>query len=65
MNFLPQQKKIPDLIAEYGTDIEKKFQKAVSDTVEFVNTHQDYRYSVSRNPTELGFHCGRAKGAIG
>ena len=47
MLFLPHQKKIPDLIAEYGAEIERKFQKAVNDTVDFVNTHQDYRYSVS------------------
>ena len=47
MNFLPMQKKIPELIAEYGAEIDRKFQKAVSNTVDFVNAHQDYRYSVS------------------
>lgn len=47
MNFLPQQKTIPELIAEYGAEIEKKFQKAVRDTVDFVSAHRNYKYSVS------------------
>ena len=47
ISFLPPQKKISELIKEYGDSIEQKFQKAVQDTIDFVNTHKDYKYSIS------------------
>lgn len=44
---LAPQKKLTDLIAEYSNNIEKMFEKAVQNTVDFLNSHREYFYLIS------------------
>lgn len=44
---LPRQKKIKVLIDENGSRIEKIFENAVQNTVDFVNTHREHFYLIS------------------
>lgn len=47
INPLGKQKKISELIDEYSIHIEQIFERAVQNTIDFVNSHREHFYLIS------------------